>query len=415
MNRNTAPRERGQALILIVFAILGLVGITGLAVDGGMAYNDRRNAQTVADNSALAAALAGFRNRDAVAVAKASALRGGFNDDGVRNSVQVTVKNLVLGVCPNETLGTDVTVQITSHLRTYFAPVLGIRQLTNVVTATARACGQHLGPLFNGNAIVALAPGGIGFDAAGNPRWTVAGGGIFSNSADSPSARCKGASDVSAPSLTTVGGVELKCSTTVGTTSTGATQYKYDDYSALLPQPPTCNGKAQKSGPFWTAQLGADGSKVAFNGDMRFAPGLYCVTNSPGPFHGNITGNFVTFYLIPANFSMKLSGGGTFTATAPLYGEYAGVLMFSDAHLSGGVLQQTQSIDLRGNGNGDITGSIIVPSANVTMFGNSNGMALQTQVIGYHVDSGGTADINVNYQATKGYQAFFPAWLTLLK
>ncbi len=32
---NTHPRERGQALILITFAAIGLFAITALAIDGG--------------------------------------------------------------------------------------------------------------------------------------------------------------------------------------------------------------------------------------------------------------------------------------------------------------------------------------------------------------------------------------------
>jgi hypothetical protein len=311
--------------------------------------------------------------------------------------------------------GKDITVQITSHSTTYFAPVLGIRQLTNTVRATARSCDSYVGPIFPGDAIVALAKEGIGFDAAGTPGWSVSGGGIFSNSSGTPSARCKGASDVVAPSLTTVGSVTFQCAADVHLTTTGATQLQYSDYMKLLPEPPKCDGTAKKIGSYWVAQPYADGSDVAFSGDMKFGPGLYCVTNSPGPFHGSIEGNGVTFYLKQPNFTMKLNGGGSFTATAPLSGPYMGLLMFSAPQVSGGVLQSTQSIDLRGNGTGDVRGSIIVPSANVTMFGNSGSKGYSTQIIAYHVDSGGTANINIQYNTTVGFQTDQPAWLTLLR
>src|SRR5512143_4256505 len=49
--------HRGQVLIIFVFAIIGLVGATGLAIDGGNIYSDRRHAQNAADTAALAAAL----------------------------------------------------------------------------------------------------------------------------------------------------------------------------------------------------------------------------------------------------------------------------------------------------------------------------------------------------------------------
>ena len=410
--------ERGQALIIIVFAIVALVGMTGLAVDGGMAYSDRRNAQNAADTGALAAALAYARGRDPVATANTAVLNAGFTNDGVNSTVTVTVQDLSVGECPDTAIGKDITVQVRSRVQTYFAPVLGIRQVMNTVRATSRSCDPVVGPLFPGNAIVALARSGIGFDAAGTPNWRVVNGGIFSNSSDSPSARCKGAADVVAPSITTVGGVTLTCSTSVPQITTGSPQYQYSDYKDLLPPIPTCDGIAQKIGAYWVAQAGADGSRVAFNGDMHFGPGLFCVTNSPGPYHGEILGDGVTFYLVPTNFSLKFNGGGNLTATAPLpdpQNPYAGVLMFSAPHLVGGVLQQTQQIDLRGNGTAAISGSVIVPSANVTMFGNSGGSGFGTQVIAYHVDSGGNSNIFINYNASIGYQTFHPAWLTLLR
>jgi Flp pilus assembly protein TadG len=408
-------RERGQALILIVFGIVGMLALTGLAVDGGMAYNDRRTAQTAADTAALAAALANVRGGVIDSTAKGSASQAGYDDNHSTNNVTVSVVNLPSGTCPYSAPGKDITVDITSHVKTYFGPVIGIRELTNTVRSTARSCESYEGPVFNGDAIVALGPSGIGYDAAGNPNWLVEGGGIFSNSSSNPSARCKGASDVSAPSLTTVGGVTLTCSTEIANTSTGVSQYQYADYSGMLPRVPACDGVATLSGGFWQTQSGADGSRVAFSGDMQFAPGLYCVTNSPGPYHGQISGSFVSFYLVPSNFSLKFNGGGNLTATAPTSGEFGGVLMFSAPQFSGGVLQQTQSIDVRGNGTGDITGSIIVPSAAVTMFGNSNSNGYKSQVIGYKVDSGGEANIHINYNAGLGYQASNPAWLRLQK
>ena len=49
--------ERGQVLVFIALAIIGLVGITGLAIDGSSVLADRRHAQNAADTAALAGAL----------------------------------------------------------------------------------------------------------------------------------------------------------------------------------------------------------------------------------------------------------------------------------------------------------------------------------------------------------------------
>ena len=56
-----------------------------------------------------------------------------------------------------------------------------------------------------------------------------------------------------------------------------------------------------------------------------------------------------------------------------------------------------------------------MPSASVTMFGNSSGAALHTQIIAHDVNSGGTTDINLSYIAANGFQTNLPAWLTLLR
>lgn len=148
---------------------------------------------------------------------------------------------------------------------------------------------------------------------------------------------------------------------------------------------------------------------------MDFAPGLYCVTNSPGPFHGEISGSEVTFYITSSNFSMKFNGGGNMTAQAPTSGEYKGVLMYLAPQVSNGVLLNTQALDMRGNGTGTVRGSIIAPSADVTMFGNSGTGAINSQVIAYQVDSGGNADIVVAFQAGDNYQVSVPPTLSLLK
>jgi hypothetical protein len=170
----------------------------------------------------------------------------------------------------------------------------------------------------------------------------------------------------------------------------------------------------------WHPQAGADGSKVEFEGgDMDFAPGLYCVTNETvGPYHGEITGSEVTFYIMSYEFELKFSGeGNSFNASAPTSGEYKGVLMYLAPRLdgNGNLLPTDQALDLRGNGDEDITGTIIAPSAYVTMFGNSGAGALNSQVIAYLIDSGGTADIHLAYNADDNYQAALPITLTLLQ
>lgn len=411
--------ERGQVLILIVFAIIGLVALTGLTVDGGMAYSKRRSAQNAADSAAFAAALAHGRGQSLTSAAFAVALSNGYDNDGTTNTVTVTSENSPSGVCPpGATNNKDITVEILTVTNTTFSNVVGVQQVRNRVTATTRACGTYIAPMFNGNAIVSLAPSGIGFDANGTPDWTIQGGGIFSNSTSTTAVRCNGNSDLITPSISVVGGVSLgQCSTTISNgIATGVAQYTWEQYKLLLPPTPACNGTATKINGVWYPQSGADGSRVAFSGNMVFSSGLYCVTNSPGPYHGQISGTGVTFYVMSANFNMKFNGGGNLTATAPVAGNYAGVLMYLAPQVDGnGNLLNTQAMDLRGNGNAEFRGTIIAPSADVTMFGNSGTEGYQSQIVAYQVDTGGNANITIDYHAEDNYRAAQPMEISLIR
>ena len=421
MNHHSS--EKGQALILITFAAIGLFAFAALAIDGSMVFSDKRHAQNAADTAALAGALAHSRGQDISTTAKSRALSNGYNDDTTTNVVTVSIEDSPSGVCPANTEGTEITVYITSYVRTTFARVIGREQVTNRVLASTRACGSYNGPPFDGNAIVSLAPDGTGYEGNGNADWIIEGGGIFANSSSFIAAHCQSdATSITVPSVTVVGDVSWgNCDMNIsGSTDTGATQLSYSDYSSLFPREPACNGTATNSGGQWHPQSGADGSRVEFEGgDMDFAPGLYCVTNETvGPYHGELTGSEVTFYIMSYDFELKFDGeGNSFNASAPTSGDYKGVLMYLAPRVdgNGNLLPTDQALDLRGNGDGDIIGTIIAPSAYVTMFGNSGSGALNSQIIAYLIDSGGTADIHIAYNSDDNYQAALPMTLTLLQ
>ena len=432
MHHNSS--EKGQALIVVTLAAVMLFSFAALAIDGSMVFSDKRHAQNAADTSALAGALAYTRHNPgdddddddgAMNVIRNAAwdraTSNGY-DNGTTNDVTISAPNVPSGVCPSGT-GKDITVTIVSHVATTFARVIGREQVTNTVSATTRVCGRYHGPLFNGNAIVSLAPDGTGYEGNGNANWIIEGGGIFANSSSWIAAHCQSAAtSITVPSVSVVGNVDWgNCEMNVsGSTDTNATPLSYSDYSSLFPPIPTCDGTATNSGGQWHPQAGADGSRVEFEGgDMDFAPGLYCVTNETvGPYHGELTGSEVTFYIMSSNFELKFDGeGNSFNASAPTSGDYSGVLMYlaPQVDANGNLLSSNQALDLRGNGDEDIVGNIIAPSAYVTMFGNSGAGAIDSQVIAYRVDSGGTADIHLAYNTDNNYQADVPCTLTLLK
>lgn len=385
--------ERGQAIILIVFALIGLIGITGLTVDGGMAYGDRRHAQNAADSAAFAAALANSKNEDIESAARSIATVNGYNNDGVQNEVVVTVEASPTHACPFEsTDNKDITVEITSHANTYFAPIVGVRSITNKVFATTRACGTYIAPLFDGNAIVGLNPSttDCGYDSGNSnaAKWKITGGGIFSNG-------CAYSKNNDSVDLTG------KCVTSVGSASgftcshpnETAKRINYpDDVLAIMPPNPCLSGGVGKPQPATTKVKGKD--------SVTLSDGVYCITNFDAYDSTDIVLDNATLYVTDLDFDVKFAGGGGFSGTPTNSGTYSSYYMIiaydptpcQSFHDNG-----SQRIEYRGNGGGTLYGTVLAPSACIDFRGNPDGSAIRSQIIAYNVSSNGNAAVSINY------------------
>ena len=53
MKKTRRSKERGQAAVIVGFALVGLLAFAALAIDGGNAYLTRRNAQNGSDAAAI--------------------------------------------------------------------------------------------------------------------------------------------------------------------------------------------------------------------------------------------------------------------------------------------------------------------------------------------------------------------------
>src|SRR5688500_16891443 len=168
--------EKGQALVIIALAAVGLFAFTALAIDGSRVFSDRRHAQNAADTAVLAAALAKIRTPDyppnapdaPVVAAKAAgydrAVSNGYENDA-DSTVLVRFCDEVLSLgltppCEGLPVGADpseyvqVVIQLTT--RTTFARIIGRREVPSMVTAIARAKPGIDSPLFSGSALAAM-------------------------------------------------------------------------------------------------------------------------------------------------------------------------------------------------------------------------------------------------------------------
>jgi len=199
--------EKGQILVLLALVLVGLLGFTALAVDGGMIFADRRYMQSSADAASLAGAGAvasgvqGLEMTSAefecgplassiasaytTAITKASAndftigQENSLGTGGVNNGVKIT--------CDAAGEFVDVFVMLTRDTTTSFVHLFNGGPMRNTVSSVTRVKpGLNAG---DGSAIVSLskncAPSAAkteGVWISGSNSTFLLNGGIYSNS-----------------------------------------------------------------------------------------------------------------------------------------------------------------------------------------------------------------------------------------
>jgi len=127
-----APRcDRGQILVVFVLAMVAIIGVVGLAIDGGGAYAQRRDQQTAADLAALAAAndyLLSNNSTQATTRARTVAGLNNFTNGSASTTVDVDI---------DTSNGVEVAVTIQSPHRNSFLGAIGMMNWDVTTSATA--------------------------------------------------------------------------------------------------------------------------------------------------------------------------------------------------------------------------------------------------------------------------------------
>lgn len=126
MASRTRDRQRGQMLVLFTIALVAIIAMVGLVIDGGAAYGQRRGQQNAADLAALAGADALINGQDATSAALLVTKSNGYENG--KNNVAVTVTFPATN---------QVKVDISAPHQNYFAGVVGQPTWQVGVTATA--------------------------------------------------------------------------------------------------------------------------------------------------------------------------------------------------------------------------------------------------------------------------------------
>jgi Flp pilus assembly protein TadG len=171
MNTSRPTNDRGQILVLFALALVAIIAMVGLVLDGGGTFAMKRTQQNAADVAALAAAndlIANQGSADWRTTARTIATENGFTNGVDGASVTVSCVN-----CPGSGAdqtsdaavdGVQVTVGITAPHENSFAGVMGMPTWDVSSTATSKT----------GWANKANAPGPFivsidAFDAGGDP------------------------------------------------------------------------------------------------------------------------------------------------------------------------------------------------------------------------------------------------------
>ncbi len=418
--------EKGQALVLIALAAVGLFAFAALAIDGSRVFSDRRHAQNAADTSALAAALAKTRVQDWEAAARYRATSNGYTSNST-TLVEVYLCDDIRASCTALPTGAKkdeyIQVKIKSTVQTYFAQVIGRSKMINRVDAVAHVIPGYRKSLFSGQAMVAVDK----HDCAayvynGGGEVTVTGSGIFVNS------DCSSTNPAALNSNANGAGLDVPCYTVVGTlndskatvttsgpcsSSTGDITKQIADPLAAFPRPAvSCPNNAPVGNTATVLNPGYyTGSNFPpINGALTLTPGIYCIDVSNG-FNvtggTSVNGSGVLIYMMSGG--VNWNANTALSASTDPNNQFQGLLLA----LAPG---NNKSIDIQGSGSSTFTGTILAPESLVKLAGSSGSATeLYNQVIANKISVTGGAGLVINYQASEQWQPPIPPAIEMNK
>jgi len=175
--KNSPTSENGQSLILIALSMTVLMGFLGLAIDVGVLYRTKQNAQIAADAAAVAGAqnlMYGGTSTTAQTAGKNASAANGYTDG---SSGVTVVVNTPPATGPNAKAG-FVEAIVAKSKGMSFAAVLGRKSTTVAARAVAGT------PVYGNACIWLMAPSGMGLAVQGSYHIDVGSCGIYVNSPD---------------------------------------------------------------------------------------------------------------------------------------------------------------------------------------------------------------------------------------
>ena len=435
-NYHSNAGERGQTLVIMVFAMVILLGFAGLAIDGGNLYAQRRHAQNAVDNAALAYALAINQNQANNGLSEATDLLAANGYVNGENNISITITRPPAGYDSSY-----IEVELSGEIPTMF--IHFVYGGPAAYTVRAIAYGKAGTAAMAGYAIVGLGDctdtgdNNVGINGGGNSGSVhIHNGDIFLNSPEdgnSPQERC----GLNPPNSNGNDGITVD----VGYNIVSVGSYNYSDSNDIYPSPittganggtpiddplasldePTCTTNGSEAGGVYSPG-NWEGHDM---GGGTYQPGIYCISDSDISLSGSqsMIGSGVVFYFI--DHGMQITGGAGMTLTAPNATASPGCLGDPDStsatcHYAGIVIYvkrgNTSNIDVRGNGGNALTGTIYAPDATIQAKGggsNPDETVMTGQIIAASVMNGGNGSLDLTYDPDNVY--FIPPAISLVE
>jgi Flp pilus assembly protein TadG len=439
-------KEKGQALVLIALAIVGMIGLIALAIDGGNAFADRRQAQNAADSASLAAAMRYGQDQSVTDTEFSNLILdktsiNGYNNTAPRSTVAWSKTPTFTTDCPAGGAGYFFQVDIDSYNPTWFGRVVGVSEVHNHVTSKSISCAPNHEPAYDGNTIVIMHPTDCkALFITGTTTVKVhsdTNNGVFVNSNGTttcPALPNNGSmyfqnGTMESPTVSVVGSIygvdKILPPTVINNPTTPVTKkYIWPQVDEICPAgtadadlvptfPNVMNpGKFPGSNATWKNKVFPPQSNPPIT---RLNPGVYCLTNDFKTTNTDVLiGQGVTFVLL-GDATTDIPGG-TIYLTAPTSGPTKGLLFYVPESNTRNYNTVNTVISIQGGSTSFYSGSIIAPYGYVSIAGSSGTTSIfRTQLIAWTLKLSGGGILDLLYNKPEQYDPMTSSRLELLR
>lgn len=400
-----AGDQQGVSAIVVGLSLAAILGFAGLAIDVGLWYADRREAQGAADSAAYSAAVDYAANQSvsqSIATAQAVAVKYGFTTGA--NGVTVAVNSPPLtGKYTSASLNAFEVI-ITKKESLFFSSFY-LKSASIAARAVALPAGSS--GVNYCMEILDSTPGAsnINFSITNGAKIDLSSCGIADNGPGSCALSASGGAQIVAQSLSIVGNYCTSNGASVNITGTKATgapavanPYASASVSATegstnMTCPNNTTTNYSGSGQY-TINPGVycGGLSVSNGVTVTMAPGIYYVVGGTFSLQGGTTttANGVTIILTGSgnNYATaNIADGVDLNLTAPTSGPTSGIAIWADA-----AGPTTNTSYIAGGASMNVNGALYLPTQKVSFANGSSNSSACTQLIAYDVTFQGGAN-----------------------